>query len=162
MCCEKKKILLSPLSAAPLRTVVISPDIQKSLNYFEAPFWCAFRNSTTNKLLPLVLLISFPKLLEVWMAVMNQFPQPISIHKSKLGREEFSLFLGTAFPCLSNVFQEIPVIIWIIKAKLVTMWGCRHLPPVLIRSHNTESKLVKECRFVFVFFLFNFLSSSFW
>lgn len=56
------------------------------------------------------------------MAVMNHIPQPISVQKRKLGREEFSQLLGTAFPCLSNIFQEILVIlIWIIKAKIVTM-----------------------------------------
>lgn len=118
-------------------------DIQKSLNYFEAPIWCAFRSSGTNKLIPSMLLIIFPKLLEILMAVMNQIPQQLLVHKTKLGKEKFSLLICTAFPCLSHIFQEILVIIWIIKAKPVTAWGRSHQPPVPIRSHNTKSKLVK-------------------
>jgi len=65
-------------------------------------------------------LIIFPKLLEILMAVMTQMPQQILVHKDKLGREKFSLLIGTTFSCLSHIFQEILVIIQIIKAKPVT------------------------------------------
>lgn len=79
-----------------------------------------------------MLLTIILKLLEILMAVMNQIPQQILVHKTKLGREKFSPLIYTAFPCLSHELQEIPVIIWIMKAKPVTVWG---------RSHRSTEKM---------------------
>lgn len=175
------EMLLSPPTATSRRMVMQCYllmhasvwDMWKSLNYFEARIWYSFRCSATNRLLPLMLLNIFPKLLEILVAVVNQIPQQILVHKTQLGWEN-SLYLfvlhfpvelwSPAYVKKSDIFQEILVIVWMIKANPVTVQWHRHWAIILIMSHNTKSKhytiLVVLGAFVVFFFIW-LLSSNF-